>query len=310
MKILITGGAGFIGSNLCKRLLDDKKITKIVSIDNLSTGRTILKNKKYEFYKIDISNFVSLRRIPNYNYSIVFHFAAQSSGPKSHKIFDKDFNINFLGTINILNFMKERKLKKIVFSSSMSVYGNLNKPVASETDQTIPISNYAMNKLMAENYIKYYKKFKINFVILRLFSIYGFGQDLKNKSQGMLSIYLSYILENKIILIKGSQQRFRDFLYIDDLIFILHDIIYNYKNYNLKIINIGTGKKTTVKKLIDLLKNQFEKKTHRVKVLKPTIDDQMGVIANNKKLLKILKNFKFTSLSDGISKLYKFYLND
>lgn len=310
MNILITGGLGFIGSNLCKSLINNKKILKIVVIDNLSSGRNIFHDKKYKFLNIDVSNYIELNKIPRIKFDIVFHLAGQSSGPLSHKIFDKDLNTNLIGTINILKFMRNRRLKKIVFSSSMSVYGNQKKIHVNETDETNPISVYANNKLMAENYIKYFSKYKINFVILRLFSVYGEGQDLSNKNQGMLSIFFSYILKNKNIIIKGSIDRFRDFIYIDDLVSILNDIIINYKKYNLNIINIGTGKRTTVKSLIKILINEFGKKNYEYKIQKETIDDQKGIIANNQKLLKLKPDLKFTSLSNGIRKMRKYYQND
>ena len=310
MNILITGGAGFIGSNLCKSLIYNKKISKIIVVDNLSSGRNILNDKKYKFLNIDISNYKELNKIPRLKFDIIFHFAGQSSGPLSHKIFDKDLNTNLIGTVNILKFMRSRRLKKIIFSSSMSVYGNQKKIRVKETDEVNPVSVYANNKLMAENYIKYFSKYNINFVILRLFSVYGIGQDLDNKNQGMLSIFFSYILKNKNIIIKGSINRFRDFIYIDDLIFIFNDIIKNYKNYNLNTINIGTGKKTSIKRLIKVLINEFGKQNHKYNIQKETKDDQNGIIADNKKLLKINPYLKFTSLNYGIRKMREYYQND
>jgi UDP-glucose 4-epimerase len=310
MNILITGGAGFIGSNLCKSLIYNNKISKIIVIDNLTSGRNLFHNKKYKFLNIDISNYHELSKIPRIKFDIIFHFAGQSSGPLSHKIFDKDFNTNLVGTVNILKFMKSRRLKKIVFSSSMSIYGNQKKTTVKETDQANPISVYAINKLMAENYIKYFNKFKINFVILRLFSVYGIGQDLNNKNQGMLSIFFSYILKNKNIIVRGSINRFRDFIYIDDLVFIINDIINNYNKYNSNIINVGTGKKTNIKNLIKILINEFGKKNHMYKIQKETKDDQKGIIADNKKLLKLIPNLKFTSLVNGVKKMKEHYQSD
>tara|TARA_B100000989_G_scaffold297994_1_gene285612 strand:+ start:1030 stop:1971 length:942 start_codon:yes stop_codon:yes gene_type:complete len=295
-KILITGVAGFIGSNLAKHLL--KKNYQIYGIDNLSTGFKKNIPKAVKFYFKDLSKKNSLDSI-KFNCDYIFHFAGQSSGEKSFEDPFRDISNNTLSTINIINYAKKKKVKKIIYASSMSVYGDSKTGYFNENSALRPKSFYGVSKKASEDYLKISGS-KINYIILRLFNIYGPGQDLSNLKQGMVSIYLAQALKNKKIIVKGSKNRFRDFTSIDDLCLICERLISH--KINNKVINIGTGKKTKIYELLSLI----EKFTGKRKIIyeKETPGDQFGAVANNKLMKKILN---FNEFLDMESQLQEFF---
>jgi UDP-glucose 4-epimerase len=183
----------------------------------------------------------------------------------------------------------------------MSVYGN-NNNFKNEDSFCEPESIYGISKLSCESIVQSLKTYKIKYVIFRLFNIYGPGQDLRNYKQGMVSIYISQALKGNIIKVKGNLDRSRDFMYIDDLIniFSLKKIKYN------EIYNIGTGNKTKVIKLLDLIKIYFRKKIKIKKVLS-TPGDIFSSCANIKKIRKITGWFPVVSLEKGVEKTIVHY---
>ena len=186
----------------------------------------------------------------------------------------------------------------------MSVYGNAgNKPV-SEKKISSPISFYGASKLSSENYIKIFKNKNMNSTILRLFNVYGPGQNLENTKQGMLSIYLNQIYKNRKLIVKGSKHRFRDFIYIDDVVNIVIKMIGNKICFN-KTFNIGTGKKFTVDEAIKKI-SKISKINFPVIYKKSTPLDQFGIYPNITKIKKTL-NIKIKySLDDGLRKFIYF----
>jgi len=295
-KILITGAAGFIGSSL-SRYLDQRKY-KVYGVDDLSTGTKSNLNNAIKFIKADLSKKENLKLLPK-QIDYIFHLAGQSSGEKSFYDSENDYKRNFLTTYNLLNYYKESKIKKFIFSSSMSVYGNLKNTRAKENDQCKPLSNYGKHKLLAEEIIK--MQTNIKYIIFRFFNVYGPGQNLKDLKQGMVSIYMAHMLKDKKILVKGSLKRLRDFIFIDDVNYVLNKSI-KLKKFNNQIFNLGTGKSTTVKNLISNL-IKFEKNTS-LRVTKSTPNDQNAIIADTRKIKKIIK-LKPTMLKYGLYKFYK-----
>lgn len=304
IKILITGIAGFIGSNVAKKLLKEKNIA-VYGIDNFSSGYKNNIPKDAKFIKGDLSDKKILKKL-NFKCDYVFHFAGQSSGEKSFEDPLVDIKNNSLTTINILEYAKRKNVKKVIYASSMSVYGDSNKSgYFRESDKLKPKSFYGISKKTSEEYIQLSSK-QIPYIILRLFNVYGVGQDLSNSKQGMISIYLSQALRTKNIVVKGSLKRFRDFVSIDDLCQICEEIIYK-KNFTNKIINIGTGKKTSVKKIISIIQKYSGKKNIIIK--KNTPGDQFGAYSNNKLMHKYFKTKLSSNLEQEIKKFYKWAKN-
>ncbi len=286
-KIIITGGLGFIGTSLINRLLPNYSI---IILDNSKKKEKKLKNVK--IIKCDLTNSKSLNKINLKNIHCLVHLAGQSSGPKSFHIPEEDLRLNLLSTINVVNFSKLKKINKIVFSSTFTVYGDTDKARINEKEKCAPKSFYGLSKLASENYlIKLSEKYKIKWNILRFFNVYGPGQDLSRKDQGIVSIFLDLIRNKTNIKVNGSLKRFRDLIYIDDVVDALILTIKDNNNNN-QIYNVGTGKKTTIKKLLQIISKVYNKENLiKIKVSKSTPGDMLGCYAD---LTKIKKDLKFT----------------
>ena len=298
-KIIITGGFGFIGTKLIEKI---KKQYNIYIIDN-SLKKKVHQNIKN--IKCDLTNSQNLKKIKITNADVIIHLAGQSSGPKSYNIPETDLKLNLMSTINVINFAKINNIKKIIFSSTFTVYGNNKKEKLAETENCNPQSFYAISKYSSERYlIKLCEKFQIKWNILRFFNVYGPGQDLSRTDQGIVSIFLDLIRNKNNIDVNGSLKRFRDLIYIDDVIKALILTLKDKKNFN-QIYNVGTGKKTTVKKLIQSISKLYGKeKLLKVKVTNPTPGDILGCYSDQKKIKKDLKFRANFNLSKGL-KLFK-----
>ena len=298
---LVTGGAGFIGSCLIRRLL--KEGHKVTTIDNLTTGFKSNIPRNTNFIKGNCGDPKTYKKITNKKFDAIFHIAGQSSGEISFDDPVYDINANTTSTILLLKYALKSGCKRFIFASTMSVYGvKPDKPVK-EVDNTVPQSFYGNSKLASENYLRIYEKYGIRYTSLRLFNVYGPGQNMKNLKQGMVSIYLSQMINNGKIHVKGSPLRYRDFVYIDDVIHYFMECLRNKKSIG-KIINIGTGKKTYVYQIIKIL-TSFHKKKISVKYSGSTQGDINGIYADVKLKEKIFGKHALTKLSSGLLSMYK-----
>lgn len=251
-KILITGGAGFIGSYIVDELINDNEIT---IIDNLTTGS--IKNLKYpehdnlNFIKGDIRkiNFNDLTSGTDY----VFHLAAMASVPLSIEKPKECNDINVNSTIKLLKSAVENDVKKIVFSSSSAVYGeNRNLPLK-ETEIPMPTSPYAASKASCELYLKtFHESYGLDYTALRYFNVFGPRQDRNSQYAAVIPNFINAILEGKQAEIYGDGEQTRDFVYIED---IARANINACKSEYNGIINIASGKKMTINRLYEIVKN-------------------------------------------------------
>jgi UDP-glucose 4-epimerase len=303
-KILITGGAGFIGSHLAEFLL--KKKFNVYIFDNLSTGLKKNLPKKAIFIKGDCANKNHLKKLRKIDFSCIYHLAGQSSGEYSFYNPLIDFNSNLFGTINIIDLCLSTTNKRIIFSSSMSVYGDAKTKV-SEKQIPSPKSFYGLSKLSAEKYLIFFKKKGLNFTTLRLFNVYGPGQNFENKMQGMVSIFLDQALSKKKIIVKGSKNRFRDFIYISDVVEILNNVRSNKKCF-YETYNVGIGKKYRVFDLINIISSSLQIKKNNISYIAGTPDDTFGISCNNNKIKKVLNKSSFVDLVEGVKKTISNYM--
>tara|TARA_Y100000389_G_scaffold201331_1_gene243781 strand:- start:1844 stop:2752 length:909 start_codon:yes stop_codon:yes gene_type:complete len=301
MKILVTGIAGFIGSKISNKLIELGH--DVVGIDDLSNGKKSNIPKRCRFIKLDLSNYEALSKI-KIKFDQIYHLAGQSSGEKSFENPESDLKKNTVTTINLIKFSRKTGVKKFLYASSQSVYGKVEKRPIRESHHTKPLSCYGTSKLASENYLSLFKD-QLNYVIFRINNVYGFGQDLKNLKQGMVSIYLAQALTNKKILVKGSLSRFRDFIHIDDVVdcWIKASLDNKVKN---KTFNLATGKKTTVKQILKIICKEI--KGTKVVSGKNTPGDQKGIYMNIDHLKKRLNKKQFIKIEIGLKKLIKEYL--
>ena len=250
MKVLVTGGAGFIGSHLAKKLLIEGH--EVVVVDDLSNG--YIKNipKGAEFIKLDLSDTRIYDKLPK-DIDIVYHLASQASGEASCDNPIYDLKVNSLATLALLQWSKEYGIKKFIFTSSMGVYADNLDCQVNENSSIEPKSFYGVNKLSSEEFIRIYTEEGLNTTIFRLFNVYGPGQNMVNLKQGMVSIYLSYVLNQKPVCVKGPLDRTRDFTYIDDVINALYLGMFDNRSDN-GVFNVCTGRELSVK---DVLKKIF-----------------------------------------------------
>jgi len=302
MKILVTGGAGFIGSHLVDRLV--KEGYQTVIIDDLSSGKRVNINKSAKFYKIDIVDKKIKDIFHKENFDIVFHLAAQKNVRTS--IIDPiyDANINILGTLNILENCVKNKIKKFIFTSTGgAIYGDAKVMPTPESYLPQPNSPYGIAKLAIDNYLYFYKLVhKLNFVSFRLSNVYGPRQDPEGEA-GVVAIFIDKILNKKTLIINGSGRQTRDYICVDDVVNVFINAI------NKKVcgyFNVGTSKEISV---IDLYKMLAKVSRTRPKIKHgPPISGELKWSALDAK--KAMKNFNWKpliSLEVGLKYTYQWF---
>lgn len=248
-KILVTGGAGFIGSNLVNRLIAENY--QVIVIDNLSTGNKENLNPKAKFYKIDICNPKIAKIFKAEKPEFIFHYAAQSQIQNSIKNPVYNGNINILGSLNILENCKKFGVKKIIFASTGAVYGEAKIIPTPEDYSLFTLSPYGITKLTIEKYLHYYWKiFDLPYVILRYSNVYCPHQNPKNET-GVVTIFCNKMLLNIQPIINGDGKQTRDFIYINDAV---EAAILALKKNVTGVFNIGTGKETSINAIFQKIK--------------------------------------------------------
>jgi len=275
-RFLVTGGAGFIASALAKRLL--KEGHEVVIVDNLRTGKEQNLPTSAHFIHGDIADTRTYDALGDFTFDAVYHLAAQSSGEISFESPEYDVLSNTLGTLKLLEFAVEQGIMRFIYASTMSIYGDHEKQPLKEDVSLKPKSYYGITKLAAEHYVKAFSD-RLNTTSLRLFNVYGPGQNMDNLKQGMVSIYLAYFMKNEPVIVKGSPDRFRDFTYIDDVIEGFWSILDHSASYG-KSYNLATGKKTTVASLLNALKKAWGDENYPITFAGNTPGDQFGTYAD------------------------------
>ena len=255
MNILVTGGAGFIGSHLVEFLLSKKH--KVVVVDNLSTGRLENLNQfisQITFINEDLSKkgkWVNvLKKI-----DIVFHLAALADIVPSIKRPDTYFNANVIGTKNLIENCIKFKVKKLIYSASSSCYGIPKKYPTNEHESINPQYPYALTKRIGEEILLHYGNlYNIDIISLRLFNVYGTKSRTSGTYGAMFGVFLKQKLSNKPLTVVGNGTQKRDFTYVTDVVKALYKCI-AYKG-RFKVFNIGTGNPISINKIVNLLESK------------------------------------------------------
>ena len=296
MKVVVTGIAGFIGSRIAKRLLDSGHT--VIGLDNLSTGRRDNIPENTQFLEVDLAVAPLDELLPG-NVDAIMHLAGQSSGEISFDDPIRDLNMNVVGTLNLIKYALKIRCPKIIYASSMSVYGEPDNRASSEEHPCMPLSCYGVGKLASENYLNIYST-AFSVICLRMFNVYGVGQDFSNFRQGMVSIYLGQAWKDGKIIVKGSLDRFRDFIYIDDVVDFWVEAL-TIKEKGFKVLNIGTGVKTSVRSLLGQIEKYFEKIPVIIEAGTP--GDQSGVYSDTRNMFSVFGPRKLVSLDEGLKKI-------
>ena len=303
---LVTGAAGFIGAAVSKELMNEGH--KVVTIDNLSTGYRSNIPAGVELCKGNCQDYEIVKQLENYSFEAIYHIAGQSSGEISFDDPVYDLQTNAQSTLLLLKLALITGCKKFIYASTMSVYGDQpDEPIGEET-KPMPKSFYGVGKIASEHYLRIYQEYGIKSVALRLFNVYGPGQNMLNLRQGMVSIFLAQAIKDKHILVKGSKDRFRDFVYIEDVVYAFIRAEANCDK-NFKVINIATQKKTTIEQLLDNMKNILPFEVS-VGFTGSTPGDQFGITAkidNAKKLIGWQPRY---DLKTGLTKMINWALEN
>ena len=320
MHTLITGGAGYIGSHIAKLLYTTNKNINIIIVDNLCSGS--IDNCKYGlFINADITNIDDIKSkvFDKYKITNIIHVVGKAFVSESFVKIDDYYNVNVIGTINILNMMIHYNIKNIIFSSSCSVYGNvLNLPITEDTPLN-PISPYGMTKKICEDIIiNYSKNSLINYVILRYFNVAGndFECDVCDNENNMKRIIPTIIkkaLKNEIIEINGNNYNTKDgtcvrnYIHVLDLanahikaLDYLDNNVNNVNNNNNLICNIGCDTNYSIIELITIISRILNKKINYI--CKDKIEGDPAIVYCNNTLSKnVLKLDLMYSIDDIIN---------
>jgi UDP-glucose 4-epimerase len=298
-NILVTGGAGYIGSHIVEQLIKNKE--NVIILDNLVTGYKKLINKKAKFVKADIKNKSKIKRIiKDYNISSIIHLAAYLNVSEAENNKKNYYQNNIIGTKNLLEVCKNSNVENIIFSSSCSIYGDVKGPV-NENRKANPQGYYAYTKYKSEELIKKFsKQYKFKYGILRYFNVAGASPSGKigeiEKSHGHLikNIAIESLKKKPKIKIFGNDYStkdgtcIRDYVHVSDLANIhIKGLKYLKDNKKSFVLNCGYGKGYSVKQIVDIFKKI--KKGVDVQYQKRRPGDIAQVYANTKKFKKILK---------------------
>jgi UDP-glucose 4-epimerase len=298
-NILVTGGAGYIGSHIVEQLIKNKK--KVIILDNLVTGYKKLINKKAKFIKADIKNKSKICKIiKDYDVTSIIHLAAYLNVNEAEKNKKKYYQNNIIGTKKLLEACKNSTVKNVIFSSSCAIYGNVKGSVY-ENRKPNSQSYYGFTKYKSEELIKKFSfKYKFRYGILRYFNVAGASPSGKigeiEKSHGHLikNLAIQYLKKNPKIKVFGNDYKtrdgtcIRDYVHVSDLAEIhIKGLNYLIKNQKSFILNCGYGKGYSVQQIIDIFKSF--KRNVQVEYQKRRPGDIAQVYANTKKFKKILK---------------------
>ena len=304
MRCLVTGGAGFIGSNLVDRLIDDGHT--VIVIDDLSTGKEVNINPKAIFHKVDISESYLIRtgwyKTVMKGVDTVFHLAAKARVQPSIENPIEYHNVNVDGTLNMLKASVDAGVRRFIFSSSSSVYGDVEQedlPTTEESELN-PMSPYALHKLIGEQYCKLYSKlYGLETVCLRYFNVYGERQPLEGAYCLVMGIFAQQLLNNESLTINGTGEQKRDFTYVGDVVEANIKAGFMKMKFGGDIFNIGNGDNRSVNQLADIIGGDTTR-IHRDPVIEP-----METLADNGKARFVLNWDATMKIEDWIEKYKK-----
>jgi len=306
-RVVVTGVAGFIGSNLTDRLLELG--SEVIGIDNLFNGRLenlneALTHENFEFHKGDIRDLNFLLDIFK-DVDIVYHQAAFTSVPQSVKMPFNCNDVNVNGVLNVLNAARKTGVEKVIFASSSSVYGDTPTLPKREDMPRIPISPYGVAKLACESYMQvYHHVYGLKTVSLRYFNVYG-PRQRDSPYSGVIAIWLGRIIRNEDLIIFGDGTNSRDFTYIKDV--VKANLLAAQKDVSGEIINIGANSPITLTELAKLMLTLTNKEDLKITYTDPRPGDILHSYADISKAKKLLGFEPEYDQEKGLRDYFKWY---
>jgi UDP-glucose 4-epimerase len=302
---LVTGIAGFIGSALASALL--KAGHEVLGLDNLTTGFRDNVPAGAIFYEGDCQDGRMYESVlPRRRFDAIFHIAGQSSGEISFDDPVYDLRTNTESTLRLIRYGLETGSTRLIYASSMSVYGSQPDNPVREDAPTAPLSFYGVGKLASEHYLRIYQAQGIRPTSLRLFNVYGPGQNMGNLRQGMVSIFMAMMVRDKHIHVKGNPNRYRDFVYIDDVVNAFLACLDHPASIGWNI-NIGGTGKVVVGDLVEKIR-ALPKNPPTVEYSGFTPGDMHGIHADISMAAKILGYDPEVFLEEGLDRMYAWFV--
>jgi UDP-glucose 4-epimerase len=309
VKLLLTGGAGFIGSHVAKLAVANGH--EVLIVDNLSSGFESNIPSGCRFMELSAESADLERDFKLFKPHAVFHIGGQSSGQISEEDPIFDCNSNVLSTLNLLNLCTKFGTQNFYFASSMSCYGDAKMENSElgwhESETCSPTSVYGAGKLCAEEYMKLFSARGTRCVSLRMFNVYGSGQNMQNQKQGMISIYLNSLLSHGNVLVKGSLQRKRDFVHISDVAHAWMQALNTPLRTNFEVFNICSGKQYSIAEILKALEKACG--SYQIQETDGTQGDQFLVGGSALKAWNILKWKAEMPLEEGLFEFVRYEKN-
>lgn len=304
MKVLVTGGAGFIGSNLADALINEGH--EVVVVDNLYMGQMENINPEAKFYLMDIRSAELAKVFKHEKIEVVYHQAAQMDVRKSVDDPMFDAGVNVLGTLNLLQNSIQNKIKRFLFASTGgAVYGEQDYFPADEEHPTRPCSPYGITKLTVEKYLYYYNLvFGLNYTILRYANVYGPRQNPHGEA-GVVSIFANRMLSGEQPIINGDGKQTRDYVYVGDV--VRANLLALEKGLN-DIFNVGTGIETDVNEIFNGINKAVGNNTPE-KHGEAKVGEQLRSVVSYEKAKKSLRWEPEIDLKTGLNKTVEYFRN-
>jgi UDP-glucose 4-epimerase len=308
MKYLVTGGAGFIGSNIVKKILNNGDFVRVV--DDFSTGHKenieeFLENKNFELIEGDLLDArIAEKSVKDIDF--VLHEAALASVPRSIKDPVKSNNVNIVGTLNLLIAARDEKIKKFVYASSSSIYGNNPELPKKEDFPVMPISPYALQKYAGERYCQiFWSVYGLPTVCLRYFNVFGPKQDPNSQYAAVIPKFISSFLKNERPIIFGTGEQSRDFTFVDNVV-EGNLLAAGAKGGNGEVLNLACGDQISLNQLIKFL-GDISGKNLQPEHQPKREGDVMHSKADISKIKKVLRYSPLVTLRDGLVKTFEWY---
>lgn len=298
MRVLVTGGCGFIGSHIVDLLVEANH--EVLVVDNLSTGRMENLNKRAKLKVHDITEPGLLEIFQAFRPEAVIHEAAQIDVKTSMEKPEDDAQVNVIGTVKVLECCRKTGVQKIIYASSAAIYGNpITLPVSEEHPKK-PMSAYGISKRIPEEYIQlYHRLYGINYTILRYANVYGERQDAHGEG-GVVAIFAAQLKKGLGVKIFGDGSQTRDFIYVRDIAKANLLALQSSENW---IVNVSRNEASTVNKLLETMQDAFDQKASEIEYLPARKCDIEHSYLDNQLLSKTLNWKPEYSLRDGLQSM-------